>query len=197
MQPIVTEPKLFNRQASKTAPPVSRPKEDTESNRFLQWLVFKPQLHAVEPFETNMSSRAANTITTTTTTTTTTPAPFTAPTPSAPTPSAPTPSAPIPSAPTPSAPTPQPLPAVLKGIRVRPGPLNIGSTPELYVVNLPQSANGAVIREALMDVFRPYNPTGVMMAGNNMAIVRLRDASLFNRAIVEINARSQAVNPLE
>ena len=61
MQAIVTEPKPFNRQASKTTPPVSHPKEDTESNRFLQWLVFKPQLHAVEPFATHASARANNT----------------------------------------------------------------------------------------------------------------------------------------
>jgi hypothetical protein len=62
MQAIVTEPKPFNRQASKTTPPVSHPKEDTESNRFLQWLVFKPQLHAVEPFATNTPARADNTM---------------------------------------------------------------------------------------------------------------------------------------
>lgn len=58
MQPIVTQTKTFNREASRTTPPVSRPKEDTESNRFLQWLVFKPQLHAVEPFGTNKNTRS-------------------------------------------------------------------------------------------------------------------------------------------
>ena len=58
MQPIVTQTKTFNREASKTTPPVSRPKEDTESNRFLQWLVFRPQLHAVEPFGTNKNTRS-------------------------------------------------------------------------------------------------------------------------------------------
>ena len=184
MQPIVTQTKTFNREASKTTPPVSRPKEDTESNRFLQWLVFRPQLHAVEPFETNTSSRVANTITTTTTTTTTTPLPPTAPT--APTPPAPT------------APTLQPLPAVLKGIRARPGQVGSSSQSDVYVVGLPQSASESVIRDALMDVFRPYSPVGVkIMNGNNVVIVRMRDASLVNKAAMEINARSQVVNPLE
>jgi hypothetical protein len=61
MDTIVTQTKTFNRQASKTTPPVSHPKEDTESNRFVQWLLFKPQLHAVEPFETNKPARAENT----------------------------------------------------------------------------------------------------------------------------------------
>jgi hypothetical protein len=61
MQPLVAEPKTFNRAAAKSTPVVTHPKEDTESNRFLQWLVFKPQLHAVEPFQTNKPSRESNT----------------------------------------------------------------------------------------------------------------------------------------
>ena len=61
MDTIVTQTKSFTRETSKTTPPVSHPKEDTESNRFLQWLVFKPQLHAVEPFVTNRSARSDNT----------------------------------------------------------------------------------------------------------------------------------------
>lgn len=62
MEPLVAQTKPFVRATSKTTPPVSHPKEDTESNRFLQWLVFKPQLHAVEPFATNKSARADNTM---------------------------------------------------------------------------------------------------------------------------------------
>lgn len=36
------------------------PKESVNTYPF-QWLLFKPQLHAVEPFETNMASRGENT----------------------------------------------------------------------------------------------------------------------------------------
>ena len=38
----------------------SIPKESTNSYPF-QWLLFKPQLHAVEPFQTNVASRSENT----------------------------------------------------------------------------------------------------------------------------------------
>lgn len=58
MNPIVTQPKKFTRE--KFEPKVSRPK-DTDDNRFVQWLVFKPQLHAVEPFRTNEATRNSNT----------------------------------------------------------------------------------------------------------------------------------------
>lgn len=40
---------------------VAIPKEKENSYPF-QWLLFKPQLHAVEPFTTNKPSRATNTI---------------------------------------------------------------------------------------------------------------------------------------
>jgi hypothetical protein len=34
--------------------------KDNETSRAFQWLLFKPQLHAVTPFETNKPSRDAN-----------------------------------------------------------------------------------------------------------------------------------------
>ena len=39
---------------------VTVPKEKENTQPF-QWLLFKPQLHAVEPFETNKTSRNVNT----------------------------------------------------------------------------------------------------------------------------------------
>ena len=59
MQTVVTQTKPFNREQAKTEAPVSRPK-DADSNRFVQWLLYKPQLHAVEPFRTNEPTRMAN-----------------------------------------------------------------------------------------------------------------------------------------
>lgn len=40
---------------------VTVPKEKENSYPF-QWLLFKPQLHAVEPFEINKASRNENTV---------------------------------------------------------------------------------------------------------------------------------------
>lgn len=60
MDTIVTQTKKFTRETFQTNTEVSRPK-DTDSNRFVQWLIFKPQLHAVEPFRTNEATRATNT----------------------------------------------------------------------------------------------------------------------------------------
>jgi hypothetical protein len=58
MQGLVTQTKTFKREKFETT--VSRPK-DTDSNRFVQWLIFKPQLHAVEPFRMNEATRILNT----------------------------------------------------------------------------------------------------------------------------------------
>lgn len=58
MDTIVTQTKKFAREKFTT--PASRPK-DSDTNRFVQWLVFKPQLHAVEPFRTNEATRNLNT----------------------------------------------------------------------------------------------------------------------------------------
>lgn len=56
---IVPTPK-FNRDSMKTATPVSVEKSGKESNYAFQWLLYKPQSHAVVPFPTNEQSRLAN-----------------------------------------------------------------------------------------------------------------------------------------
>ena len=35
--------------------------KDAETSRAFQWMLYKPQLHAVTPFETNKASRDGNT----------------------------------------------------------------------------------------------------------------------------------------
>lgn len=35
--------------------------KDTETSRAFHWVIYKPQLHAMAPFETNKASRDANT----------------------------------------------------------------------------------------------------------------------------------------
>ena len=56
----ITKTKKFERDAytTKTEIPVAKGRESTYP---FQWLLFKPQLHAVEPFVTNETSRHANT----------------------------------------------------------------------------------------------------------------------------------------
>lgn len=52
--------KPFPKETMKT--PVTIPAaKDTETSRAFQWLLYKPQLHAVAPFETNKPSRDENT----------------------------------------------------------------------------------------------------------------------------------------
>jgi hypothetical protein len=55
---IVPTPK-FDKQKMKTATPVVVEKSGKETSRF-QWLLYKPQSHAVVPFPTNEQSRLAN-----------------------------------------------------------------------------------------------------------------------------------------
>ena len=57
----IVQPKQFDRATQKqtTAIPVGKGK-DTTPYAF-QWLLYKPQLHAVEPFRTNEPARQANT----------------------------------------------------------------------------------------------------------------------------------------
>lgn len=54
------ETKKFDREGykTKTEIPVAKGQETTYP---FQWLLFKPQLHAVEPFVTNEATRNANT----------------------------------------------------------------------------------------------------------------------------------------
>jgi hypothetical protein len=49
----------FKREEKKEQAPVSRPKEKENTYPF-QWLLFRPQAHAVTPFETNQGTRTQN-----------------------------------------------------------------------------------------------------------------------------------------
>jgi hypothetical protein len=55
----IVEPKKFEKDHMKTQIeiPIAKGKESTHA---FQWMLFKPQLHAVEPFEINKASRDAN-----------------------------------------------------------------------------------------------------------------------------------------
>lgn len=56
----ITQPKKYikEKMQEKVELPVTRDKETTYP---FQWLVFKPQQHAIEPFAMNEASRNANT----------------------------------------------------------------------------------------------------------------------------------------
>ena len=53
--------KPFVKKDMKKEAVVSVPKENDTSDRSFQWLLFRPQAHAVEPFQTQVQSRLANT----------------------------------------------------------------------------------------------------------------------------------------
>lgn len=56
----IVQTKLFDRKEYKTKTEIPTAKDQASANRF-DWLLFKPQLHAVEPFVTNEASRNVNT----------------------------------------------------------------------------------------------------------------------------------------
>ena len=57
----IVQPKNYDKTSMQTQAqiPVAKSREVTYP---FQWLLFKPQLHAVEPFTTNKPSRETNTI---------------------------------------------------------------------------------------------------------------------------------------
>jgi hypothetical protein len=55
------ETKKFDREASKKMITLPNAKE-SKNNYAFQWLLRKPQAHAVEPFKTNENTRHMNTI---------------------------------------------------------------------------------------------------------------------------------------
>lgn len=55
----IVQPKRFQRPASKTTTEIPVAKGQETPYPF-QWLLFKPQAHAVTPFETNVASRSGN-----------------------------------------------------------------------------------------------------------------------------------------
>lgn len=60
LAPIVPTP-TFDRQKMKTPTEVPVEKNGKSTNYAFQWLLFKPQSHAVVPFPTNEQSRLTNT----------------------------------------------------------------------------------------------------------------------------------------
>ena len=56
----IVRPKQFDKKTMQTTVTVPAAK-DAETTRPFQWMLFKPQLHAVTPFETNKTSRDGNT----------------------------------------------------------------------------------------------------------------------------------------
>jgi hypothetical protein len=52
--------KKFDKDSMKKTAEVPIARGGEVFDRFVQWLVFKPQLHAVTPFETNVATRNLN-----------------------------------------------------------------------------------------------------------------------------------------
>lgn len=59
LPPIVPTPK-FDRKKMSSATVVPAEKQGKETTYPFQWLLFKPQSHAVAPFPTNQQSRLTN-----------------------------------------------------------------------------------------------------------------------------------------
>ena len=63
----IVQPKKFTKEAFQTKVEASVPSEQTMSYPF-QWMLFKPQAHAITPFQTNTNTRDANVVRTDSTT---------------------------------------------------------------------------------------------------------------------------------
>ncbi len=61
MQTVIVEPKKYTRETFRQRADVPNAKGGVETTYPFQWLLFKPQLHACAPFETNQPSRCDNT----------------------------------------------------------------------------------------------------------------------------------------
>lgn len=57
----IVQPKQFDKTKMQTKVSVPPAKGGVETTYPFQWLLFKPQTHAVTPFETNQASRGGNT----------------------------------------------------------------------------------------------------------------------------------------
>jgi hypothetical protein len=53
--------KKFDKDAMKTVVEVPKARDESESTRAFQWMLFKPQAHAVTPFSTQEDTRGNNT----------------------------------------------------------------------------------------------------------------------------------------
>lgn len=61
MENIVVQPKKYEKKDMSTQVTIPSAKGGVETSYPFQWLVYKPQAHAVAPFEMNMASRGENT----------------------------------------------------------------------------------------------------------------------------------------
>jgi hypothetical protein len=61
MENLVVQPKKYEKKEMSTEVTIPAAKGGVETSYPFQWLVFKPQAHAVEPFEMNKASRNENT----------------------------------------------------------------------------------------------------------------------------------------
>ena len=57
----IVQPKKFDRDAMKTAVDIPKARDEGWSSRAFQWMLFKPQAHAVTPFPVNEATRNDNT----------------------------------------------------------------------------------------------------------------------------------------
>ena len=60
MDTIVTQPKKYDKSEMQTTHVLPAEKAGKESNHAFQWLLYKPQAHAIAPFETQQQSRVGN-----------------------------------------------------------------------------------------------------------------------------------------
>ena len=61
MENILVQPKKYEKKEMSTQVTIPAAKGGVETTYPFQWLVFKPQAHAVEPFEMNKATRNENT----------------------------------------------------------------------------------------------------------------------------------------
>lgn len=62
MNTTVVQPKQYIKETMQTTVTIPAAKGGVETTYPFQWLLFKPQNHAVTPFETNQASRDGNTL---------------------------------------------------------------------------------------------------------------------------------------
>lgn len=57
----IVPPKKFEKDAMKTQVEVPKARDEASSSRAFQWMLYKPQAHAVTPFPVNQDTRNENT----------------------------------------------------------------------------------------------------------------------------------------
>jgi hypothetical protein len=56
----IVEPKKFVKQDMKVSVEIPKARDEAASSRAFQWMLYKPQAHAVAPFPVNQASRNDN-----------------------------------------------------------------------------------------------------------------------------------------